>query len=226
MEKQLWHSCKNPLSENLICALSGICANLWAGTHRQTLKLERLGFQMSRFNHIVYCCECKKLSTASTSLILFRARKKVLGFFPINWDLSIATWSISAVRNHESNSINAIIEIKVFSNQYEMKGKYINTAMNADAQFIPAHFLCSVGAERYSPEAAHRSTLFFLTTILGESRVHHSRFCPSWKRLAALTNSCRHLEQNAPENTEGKIEKCNQQGYVSSHTERARGGRK
>lgn len=151
MEKQLWHSCKNPLSKNLIWALSGVCANLWAGTHRQTLKLKGLGFQMSRFNHIVYCCECKKLATASTGGIPFRARNKVLGFFPINWDLSLATWSISVVRNHKSNCINAIMENRVIWNQYDMKGKYVNTATNADVQFIPAHFLCAVRAEIYSP---------------------------------------------------------------------------
>lgn len=67
---------------------------------------------------------------------------------------------------------------------------------------------------------------FFLTTILGESRGRRSRFSPSWKRLAAFTDSLRRLEQNAPENTVGKIEKRIRQGCVSSHTERARGGRK
>lgn len=110
--------------------------------------------------------------------------------------------------------------------QINMKGKYINTATNADVQFIPAHFLCAVRDERYSPEAAYRSTLFFLTTILGESRGRRSLFRPGRKRLVALTDSRRRSEQNAPENTVGKIEKRIRQGYISSHTERARGGRK
>lgn len=67
---------------------------------------------------------------------------------------------------------------------------------------------------------------FFLTTILGESRGRRSLFRPSRKRLVALTDSLRRSEQNAPENTVGKIEKRIRQGYISSHTERARGGRK
>lgn len=116
------------------------------------------------------------------------------------------------------------MEIRVISNQYEIKGKYVIIAANAHVQFIPLHFLCAVRADIYSPEAAYRSTLFFLTTILGESRGRCSRFRPSWKRLVALTDSLRRLEQNAPENTVGKIEKRIRQGYVSSHTKRAWGG--
>lgn len=117
------------------------------------------------------------------------------------------------------------MEIRVISNQYEMKGKYVITAANADVQFIPAHFLCAFGADMYSPEATYRSTLFFLTTILGESRARHSRFRLGWKRLVAFFDSLCRLEQNVPENTVGKIEKHIWQGYVSSHTERAWGGR-
>lgn len=135
MEKQLWHSCKNPLCENLIWALSGVCTNLWAGTHWHW-NWKGLDYKCHALT--IWFTECKNLAMTSTGVIPFRARKKVLGFFP--------TWSISAVRNHKSDCINVIMEIRVISNQNEMKGKYINTAMNADVQFITAHFLCAVRA--------------------------------------------------------------------------------
>lgn len=65
-------------------------------------------------------------------------------------------------------------------------------------------------AELYSPEAAYRSTLcfFFLTTVMGEGRGRHSHFQPaesSWWLLLIAATIWR-MEENAPENTAGKIE--------------------
>lgn len=71
-------------------------------------------------------------------------------------------------------------------------------------------------AELYSPEAAYRSTLcfFFFTTILGEGRGRRSHFQPaesSWWLLLIAAAIWR-MEENAPENTAGKIENHIQAG--------------
>lgn len=60
----------------LIWASGGVWANLWAGICRQTLKLKRLGFQMSRLNNIVYWCEDENLGKVSTVAISLLLSKK------------------------------------------------------------------------------------------------------------------------------------------------------
>lgn len=71
-------------------------------------------------------------------------------------------------------------------------------------------------AELYSPEAAYRSTLgffFFLTAVLGEGRGCRSPFQlaeSSWWLL--LIAAIWWMEENAPENTAGKIENRIQAG--------------